>query len=195
MKKLTRDHESCTKNSPFPIFETERLVLRQLTAEDSEVWFQNLSNDEIAELVGMEPLKTIDEANEIIESFSDRFKERTGMAWAITLKESNEFIGTCSYEQIDNRNHSGEIGYDLLKEYWGLGFMTEALRAIINYGFERFKLNRIEAHTASDNTASRNLLRRLGFSEEGTFRESSFYRGEFKDDSYYSLLRREWREI
>ncbi|MFW9974204.1 MAG: GNAT family N-acetyltransferase [Candidatus Thorarchaeota archaeon] len=187
-----RDRGSSTKNSPFPILETERLVLRQLTADDSEVWFQSLSDDEIAELVGMEPLKTIDEIREIIDSFTDRFNERAGMAWAITLKESNEFIGTCSYEKIDNQNHSGEIGYDLLKEYWGLGFMTEALRAIIDYGFVHLKLNRIEAHTASDNTASRNLLKRLGFYEEGTFRESSFYKGEFKDDSYYSLLTREW---
>jgi len=190
-----RDRGSSAKNSPFPILETERLVLRQLTADDSKVWFQSLSDDEIAELVGMEPLKTVDEMKEIIDSFTDRFKEKTGMAWAITLKESNEFIGTCSYEQIDNRNHSGEIGYDLLKEYWGLGFMTEVLRAIINYGFEHLKLNRIEAHTASDNTASRNLLNRLGFYEEGTFRESSFYKGEFKDDSYYSLLRREWGKL
>jgi ribosomal-protein-alanine N-acetyltransferase len=159
------------------------------------VWFQNLSDDGIAKLIRMEPLKTVEEIKEIIDSFTDRFEEGAGMAWAITLKESNEFIGTCSYEEIDDQNCIGEIGYDLLKEYWGLGFMTEALRAIIYYGFVHLKLNRIEAHTASDNTASRNLLKRLGFSEEGTFRESSFYRGEFEDDRYYSLLRREWGKL
>lgn len=70
--------------------------------------------------------------------------------------------------------------------------MTEALRAIIDYGFEYLKLNRIEVHTAAINAASRSLLRRLGFFEEGVFRESSFFKGEFRDNCQYSLLRREW---
>lgn len=178
--------------SSFPILETKQLVLRQLTADDSERWFQNLSDDEITGLIGMDSLETIEESTEIIISFMDRFKEGTGIAWAITLKESNEFIGTCSYENINNDNHCGEIGYDLLKEYWGHGFMSEALRAIISYGFEYLGLNRIEANTDPTNTASRNLLEKLGFFEEGLFRESASFRGEFGDDIYYSLLGREW---
>ncbi|MHA2065649.1 MAG: GNAT family N-acetyltransferase [Candidatus Thorarchaeota archaeon] len=179
-------------SQPFPKLQTERLVLRQLTADDSESWFQNLSNDEVAGLIGMDPLSTVEESEGIINSFIDRFEKGTGMAWAITLKEEDTFIGTASFEQIDKQNVSGEIGYDLLKEYWGNGFMTEALKAIITYGFEILKLNRIEVHTAAINEASRSLLRRLGFLEEGIFRESSFFKGEFRDDCQYSLLRREW---
>ena len=179
---------------PFPILVTERLVLRQLTVDDSESWFQSLSDDEVAVLIGMEPLEHVDESKGIIDSFSDRYEKGKGMAWAMTLKEDDKFIGTCSYEKIDKENLSGEIGYDLLKEYWGKGFMTEALRAIIDYGFEHLNLNRIEAHTAAINASSRSLLRRLGFFEEGIFRESSFFRGEFRDVCQYSLLRREWSE-
>ena len=179
-------------DSSFPILETERLVLRQLTADDSESWFQNLSDDEITGLIGMDPLQTLEELEEIIDSFMDRFKEGAGLAWAITLKESNEFIGTCSFENINKENRIGEIGYDMLREYWGHGFMTEALRAIIDYGFGQLRLNRIEANTDPTNTASRNLLERLGFIEEGTFRESASFTGEFGDDIHYSLLRRNW---
>ncbi|MFX1367209.1 MAG: GNAT family N-acetyltransferase [Promethearchaeota archaeon] len=179
-------------NQPFPVLETERLVLRQLVEDDSENWFQNLSDDEVAALIGMAPLERVEESHDIIKSFGDRFERGAGMAWAIILKEDEGFIGTCSYEKIDRHNLSGEIGYDLLKEYWGHGFMTEALRAVIDYGFEFLRLNRIEAHTAAINSASRSLLRRLGFFEEGIFRESSFFRGEFRDDCQYSLLRREW---
>jgi ribosomal-protein-alanine N-acetyltransferase len=179
-------------SSPFPILETNRLVLRQLTVDDSENWFKNLSDDGVAVLIGMEPLENVEDSKSIINSFIDRYEKKNGMAWAIILKEDESFIGTCSYEKIDNHNLSGEIGYDLLKKYWGQGFMAEALSAIIDYGFESLRLNRIEAHTAAINSASRNLLRRLGFFEEGIFRESSFFRGEFRDDCQYSLLRREW---
>jgi len=179
-------------NSSFPTLETNRLVLRQLTVDDSENWFKNLSDDDVAVLIGMEPLESVDDSTSIIYSFIDRYEKKNGMAWAITLKEDESFIGTCSYEKIDSHNLSGEIGYDLLKKYWGHGFMAEALSAIIDYGFESLRLNRIEAHTAAINSASRNLLRRLGFFEEGIFRESSFFRGEFRDDCQYSLLKREW---
>jgi ribosomal-protein-alanine N-acetyltransferase len=179
-------------SSPFPILETNRLVLRQLTVDDSENWFKNLSDDEVSVLIGMEPLENVEDSKSIINSFIDRYEKKNGMAWAIILKEDESFIGTCSYEKIDSHNLSGEIGYDLLRKYWGNGFMAEALSVIIDYGFESLRLNRIEAHTAAINSASRNLLRRLGFFEEGIFRESSFFRGEFRDDCQYSLLRREW---
>ncbi len=179
---------------PFPILETNRLVLRQLKVDDSENWFKNLSDDGVAVLIGMEPLENVEDSKSIINSFIDRYEKKNGMAWAIILKEDESFIGTCSYEKIDSHNLCGEIGYDLLKKYWGHGFMAEALSAIIDYGFEFLKLNRIEAHTAAINSASRNLLRRLGFFEEGIFRESSFFRGEFRDDCQYSLLRREWNK-
>ncbi|MFW9869608.1 MAG: GNAT family N-acetyltransferase [Candidatus Thorarchaeota archaeon] len=179
-------------SSPFPILETNRLVLRQLSIDDSENWFKNLSDDGVAVLIGMEPLENVEDSKSIINSFLDRYEKKNGMAWAIILKENESFIGTCSYEKIDSHNLSGEIGYDLLKKFWGHGFMAEALSAIIDYGFESLRLNRIEAHTAAINSASRNLLRRLGFFEEGIFRESSFFRGEFRDDCQYSLLRREW---
>ena len=181
-------------HSSFPILETNRLVLRQLTVDDSENWFKNLSDEEVAVLIGMEPLESVDDSKSIINRFNDRYEKKNGMAWAITLKEDEGFIGTCSYEKIDSHNLSGEIGYDLLKIYWGHGFMAEALSVILDYGFESLGLNRIEVHTAAINLASRNLLRKLGFFEEGIFRESTFFRGEFRDDCQYSLLRREWNE-
>jgi len=172
-------------NSSFPI----------LVTNNSENWFKNLSDDDVAVLIGMEPLESVADSTSIINSFIDRYEKKNGMAWAIILKEDESFIGTCSYEKIDSHNLSGEIGYDLLKKYWGHGFMAEALSAIIDYGFESLGLNRIEAHTAAINLASRNLLRRLGFFEEGIFRESSFFRGEFRDDCQYSLLRMEWNKL
>ena len=176
----------------FPVIETERLLLRQLLESDTEQWHHNLSDYEVAGLIGMDPLQNIADTKEIILSFSNRYETDIGMAWAITLKDTGIFIGTCSYESVDKHNFSGEIGYDLLKEYWGCGYMTESLRPVIEYGFANYKLNRIEAHTAAINKASRDLLERLGFSLDGISRESMFFRGKFRDFCLYSLLRREW---
>ncbi|MFW9909832.1 MAG: GNAT family N-acetyltransferase [Candidatus Thorarchaeota archaeon] len=177
----------------FPIIETERLLLRQLLESDTEQWHRNLSDFDVAGLIGMDPLQNVADTKEFIIRFSNRYEKDIGMAWAITLKNNGTFIGTCSYEHIDKHNFSGEIGFDLLKEYWGQGYMIESLRPVIEYGFAICKLNRIEAHTAAINKASRNLLERLGFSLDGISRESTFFRGEFRDDCLYSLLRREWK--
>jgi len=180
------------KGQDFPVITTERLFLRQLLESDAEQWHHNLSDHDVAGLIGMDPLQDVADTKEIIINFSNRYEKDTGMAWAITLKDNGTFIGTCSYESIDKHNFSGEIGYDLLKEHWGHGYMTESLRPVIAYGFTEYKLNRIEGHTAAINKASRNLLERLGFSLDGISRESMFLRGEFRDYCLYSLLRREW---
>jgi ribosomal-protein-alanine N-acetyltransferase len=178
---------------PFPVLRTDRLVLRQLTVGDSRDWFRSLSDIVVTEMIGMDPLETVEGAEKIIDRYTEGFKEGSKMAWAITLRESDEFIGTCSYEGINREALSGVIGYDLLREYWGHGFMTEALTAIADYGFEELGLDRIQANTGSANSASSNLLRRLGFLEEGTLRESASFTGEFGNDILYSLTRRQWR--
>ena len=182
-----------TDERAFPDLETERLFLRQLIECDTEDWHKNLSDFDVAGLIGMNPLEKIEDTKDIIASFTKRYEKDSGMAWAIILKETGAFIGTVSIESIDRHNFSGEIGYDLLKEYWGQGYMTESLRPVIEYAFTNYELNRIEAHTAAINKASRSLLERLGFSLDGISRESSFFRGEFRDGCLYSLLRREWK--
>ena len=84
-----------------------------------------------------------------------------------------------------------EIGDDLGRDYWHQGYMSEALRAMLAYGFETLKLNRIEALVMPENEASATLLRRLGFSEEGVLREYAYFKGEYHDLRFFSLLRRE----
>ena len=181
-----------TTRKKFPEFETERLCVRQLVDSDTEPWFKNLSDKEVADLIGMAPLTEVKEAKEFIEYFNSAFEKGRSMGWAIALKEDNSFIGTVSYEKIDHENMLAEIGYDLVKEYWGQGFMTEALKPILTYGFEELKLHRIEAHTAAMNGASRRLLERLGFTKEGQLRECTYINGAFRDDVHYGMLKKEW---
>lgn len=85
-----------------------------------------------------------------------------------------------------------EIGYDLWHEYWGNGYMKEALVSAIESGFTNMNLNRINAFVALENENSTKLLENLGFKNEGIFRDKYFFRGNYYDHYSYSLLKRDW---
>lgn len=82
-----------------------------------------------------------------------------------------------------------EIGYELSKEYWGKGIASEALEAIILYGFQHFQLERIEALVEPANSASSKLLEKNGFKREGLLRHYEFTCGKFDDLYMYSILK------
>ena len=145
----------------FPQLETERLVLRELVDSDSNALFQNYSDEDIAKNFMDNPLTDVKQAAEFIEAFRTEFRQGEAITWAISLKETQEFVGTCSY--MFEANSCAEAGYDLSKAHWGKGVMSEAMRAIIKYGFDELGLEKIKADTLSQNSPSVNLLERLGF--------------------------------
>jgi len=87
---------------------------------------------------------------------------------------------------------TSENGYDLDPAHWGRGIMTEALRAVLEYGFGKMGLNRVQATVDSGNTKSLRLLHRLGFRKEGVLRQNSYFNGQFRDDVCFSMLKKEW---
>lgn len=120
------------------------------------------------------------------------FKENRGVRWGITKKGEPQLIGTCGIYDWSKVSRRAEIGYDLDPAQWGEGVMTEALYALLAYGFEAMKLNRIQALIDSKNRRSIRLVRRLGFKREGVLRQRSYFKEEFRDDVVFSLLRDEW---
>jgi ribosomal-protein-alanine N-acetyltransferase len=88
--------------------------------------------------------------------------------------------------------HYAETGYELHREYWRQGIMTEAMSVILTYGFTELGLHRIEADIDPRNTRSMSLLLKLGFTYEGNLRQRYFFRGQFEDEHYYGLLKDEW---
>lgn len=77
--------------------------------------------------------------------------------------------------------HCAEIGYELHRAYWRQGMMTEALPAVLTYGFTKLGLHRIEADPFARNTRSTSLLLKPGFTHEGTLRQRFFFRGHFEN--------------
>ena len=181
--------------SDFPVLTTERLRLREIRLDDAEFWIRNFSELEVVELTAYEPPKDLEAAKQEIQTYCiDKFRNDSGIRWGIELKGSTGLIGTLGYYKwVKAGGFSAEMGYDLLKEFRRKGIMKEAMTAVIDFGFQHMRLNRIQVLTDPRNTASMALAKSLGFTKEGTIRDSQFFRGRFVDDVIFSLLRREWK--
>lgn len=176
----------------FPILETERLILREITPNDVQGIISIFGDEEGAKyLYDIENPLTMDEkeAMEIIDWCSDIFREKRGLRWGITLKDNDELIGTCGYNYWLRIHRRAEIGYDLARPYWRQGIMTEAVREMLKFGFDHMNLYRVEADVTVGNIASATLLKKLKFQQEGLWRHRVFARQKFWDLWQFGLLR------
>ena len=180
------------QSNDFPPLETERLCLRPLTGNDLEFIYRHFSDPDINRyLLDDEPVTTREQAQAIIDFYLSP-PDKPYNRWVITCKPDAHPIGTCGYHKWQKRHHLAEIGYDLGKVSWRQGYMTEALRAALQFGFETMDLNRVEALVYPENEASIRLLERLGFQKEGLLRQSIYQGGVYYDHWLLSLLKAEW---
>ena len=171
---------------PFPVLETNRLLLRQITNDDAQDIFEFRSSEEAMKYISRPIAKTIDDALNLI-ALMDSLYQKEVVIWGICYKETNTIIGTIAYLDIDKENHRAEIGYMLHPNYHRIGLMQEAIETIIKFGFEHFKLHTIAANVAPDNIASKNILIKNGFEQQAHLKENFFYNGEFLDTAIFCL--------
>jgi len=176
----------------FPILTTPRLTLRALTEQDAPALLEITHDEEVMRYYGMEPFETLDDVLEEIAWGRDLFREGQGIRWAIALRTSDAYIGDLGLHNYSEQHARAEAGYKLARPYWRQGLMSEALGAVVDYGFDRMALNRIEALVDPRNTASWAMLEKLGFRREGVLRDYEHERSGYVDLAMYSLLRREW---
>ena len=179
----------------FPRLETERLVLRRMTLDDAEFYLRHFSDPDIVELSAFEAPRDIEAARaELLAYCIENFERSTGIRWGISRKPDPALIGTCGFHQwVKEGGYRARIGYDLAAAHRRKGIMTEALAAMLAYGFGTMRLHRIEALVDPRNIGSVRTLEKLGFHLDGVLREDSCFRGRFIDDAVYSLLEQEWR--
>lgn len=176
----------------FPTITTNRLYLRQILPGDAEALFATLSDEEAMAFYGHEPHRSLDETRALIQQIQARYGRREAIRWGITLKGEERVIGSCSFHHFASDFRRAETGYELNRAFWGKGTMTEAMSAILTYGFNELELHRIEAIIDIANERSRRLLLKLGFTYEGNLRQRYSFRGHFEDEHYFGLLRDEW---
>ena len=112
-----------------------------------------------------------------------------GIRWIVNLNSDKigEIHVQCNWE----KTLEWEIGYNFLKEYWGKGYVTEALKIIIPHIFNNFKVNRLVAFTNANNKESIALLKRAGMIEEARLREVRMSEGLYCDEMVFSVLKRD----
>lgn len=172
----------------FPELQTSRLMLRAVEITDARSYFDILSNESVMRYFGMFPLTHIEESLRLIDGFKTGFLEGRMIRWAIVDKETGELLGTCGFHSINKHSRRAEIGYELGEAYWHKGYCSEALGAIIAYGFNHLNFHRIEALVYPENIPSQKVLEHFSFKHEGLLKEHTYFRHVYQDLNLFALI-------
>lgn len=179
--------------TPFPILETENLILRQISLDDDREVFELRSNPETMKFIPRPLAETLEDAQKFIADCNSSIEKNDFINWAISKKEDNKLIGMVGFFRMQPENFRGEVGYILNPNFHGKGIMKEAIDKALKYGFEILNFHSIEAVIDPRNSASERILQKTGFSKEAHFKENFFYNDEFLDTVIYSLLKSNYR--
>jgi [ribosomal protein S5]-alanine N-acetyltransferase len=177
----------------FTTIETRRLVLRPLAISDAPAIYAYQSDAEVYRYMSPEPPASADAVAEPIGGWLALPVEDRRPCWVIVLREVDCVVGTISFNQLDRKNSNGQLGYEVAREQWGKGIGTEAVRAVLNYGFGTMGLNRIAGYCWEGNVASRRVMEKAGMTYEGTLRQLRYAKGAYRDMRFYSVLASEWQ--
>ena len=180
----------------FPQLETERLILREFRLDETDkmALFRIFSDSRVTRYYNLETFTEPQEAWRLLRRRHGRFWQGRGLRWAITLKGNDEIIGSCGFNELNQKKHVGELGYELARPFWRKGIMTEAVTTALAYGFTELPLDRIEAWIMPENRASANLLLKVGFQSEGILERKGYWNGQFHDLELFSLMAEQWDE-
>lgn len=177
----------------MPIFETDRLIIRNFCSNDWKDLYEYLS-DEIA--IKFEPYDVFSEEACRQEAIN---RSQNSAFWAVCLRENNKLIGNLYFQQQEPKEfRTWEIGYVFNPAFWGKGFATEACKRIFEFGFKEAAAHRIIGRCNPENTASWRLMERLSMRREGYFKKPAYFRktpdgNPIWHDAYeYSILEEEF---
>ena len=173
----------------FPSIETERLMLRQIVEADVNDIFMLRSDEEAMKYIDRPRTKTSEEALELINKFHDLYEKNEAITWAICYREDAKLIGNIGIWNFDKPNYRAELGYMLKPSFHRLGIMNEAMKPVINYGFNELNLHSLQANINPLNEASKSVLLKNNFVKEAYFKENYFYNDKFLDSMIFSLVK------
>ncbi|WP_410513363.1 GNAT family protein [Paenibacillus sp. BR2-3] len=176
-------------NGRVPVLTGHRMELRAIATEDAEALYTCWSHPLVSVWLGAPPLSSVVETRELISRLSHMALQEESLRWSIVLP-GGEVIGSCGYNTWQLQGaYRGELGCELLPAFWGRGYMREALKLLLDYGFGIMGLNRIEVLCHPDNSRAERLFTSLGFRQEGILRQYRHTASGFQDVILYGLLR------
>jgi ribosomal-protein-alanine N-acetyltransferase len=180
------------------ILKTERLILREVKKKDLNDLLKDMNNIKISScLLGVpHPFKKSDAVewiNHCLKTAKRKIREEYN--FCITFKGSDKMIGEVMLQEMDFEQKKAELAFWLSESHWKNGIITEAIKAVIDFAFNKLHINRLEISAFTENEGSNNLAKKLGFKYEGTRREVSIPESTKKvhDDNVYSLLKKEYK--
>ena len=175
--------------------ETGRLLLTPWRdcLEDAEGLYAYARDPQVGPNAGWKPHQSVEESRQIIREIF-----MPADVWAIREKSSGRIIGSIGLENDRRREgvNSREMGYSLAKDCWGHGYMTEAARAVMDYGFRVYDLTVMAICMGPENRRSKRKKEKCGFKYEGRQRRAyHIYDGTDRDNLVFSILREEWEAL
>jgi RimJ/RimL family protein N-acetyltransferase len=177
---------------------TERLTLRLMTDADVEDVFAYQSREDVCRYLLFEPRSHDEVVERVAKNAAATILEKDGdfLQLALELRATGDaparVIGDLYFTISSLENSRGEIGWSLHPDFAGLGYASEAARAVLDIAFRTLRLHRVYAELDPRNAASIALCKRLGMREEAFFVKDLWFKGEWGDTGIYAILREEW---
>jgi len=152
-----------TRFNPFPILTTERLILRKISMGDDQAIYLQRSSPVVNKYIARALAANVAGAQGWITRINSNVDTGISVNWAITLKDTGDFIGLICLWNFSEDLTIAETGYELSPDYYGKGYMSEGLKSVLEYGFTNLSLATIKAYTHMENANSRKLLEKNGF--------------------------------
>ena len=171
------------------IFGTPRLIARRFGPRDLEAFVAMRDDPEVARYQSWEGYSPDDGRRFIAEMLRMEPGEPGWFQFALEDRRSGGFVGDCGLFVDGADRRLARIGYTIARPFWNHGFATEAVGALADFAFGRFRLHRMTASVDPRNVASCRVLEKAGFVKEAHFRQSEWFKGEWADDAIYARLR------
>lgn len=178
----------------LPDLNSDRLILRKILLSDAEDIFEYASVDEVTKYLTWQTHKTIGDTKQFIYLVTQNYMDADPGSWAIYHKEDKKVIGTIGFVEYVGTHRRAEVGFALSHKYWNKGITSEALRLVLDFGFNYMELMRVEARCYTENLASQAVLKKCGFIYEGTLRNHVIVHDRCVDLQMYSLLKSEYKK-
>lgn len=175
--------------NPFPVLETDRLILRKPELTDIDEMFKYRSDPQLMQYIMHRYSTERSQVEEMMTRIHRLIDNNEGINWAVTKKGDDTIIGMVGYVHFVADHFRGEIGYMMHTPHHGTGIAREATKAAIDYGFNVLGLHSIEAIINHENVPSKRLVEKLGFSNDAFFKDYLFVNGKFVSANVYSLVK------
>ncbi|MCL2300955.1 MAG: GNAT family N-acetyltransferase [Firmicutes bacterium] len=174
--------------------ETERLILRRFVESDVTDMFNNWTNDpQVTKFLSWQPHGDISVTREFMKTRLEGYGRDDFYSWAMELKSTGRVIGTIAVGRHNDGPRSATIGYCMGRAWWNQGYMTEALRGVIQFLFGQVGMNRVEAFHDPRNPGSGRVMQKAGMIYEGTSRQSGMNNQGVCDEACYGILASEYK--